>query len=147
MTEPIVSRSQQALQDAHRRVTSVAVLYPIRSQDEEKKRRKNEKARKNYGSLCHSFPVLVLRDGLCQTLSFYEAKKKERDDQFDLALRHIREILGLQTADGDASFQVAQFPIDRYMRETTRLLDAWIYHKRFAESILKVGSATEGEAE
>lgn len=147
MTDQIVSRSQRALQDAHRRVSEVAALYAPQRQDDERKRKDKEKVRKAYGSLCHSFPVLVLRDGLCQTLGFCEAKKEARNDQFDLVLQHVRAILGIDAAAGDASLQVAQFPIDRYMRETTRLLDAWVYHKRFAESILKVSSATEGEVE
>lgn len=164
-----LTRSQRSLIRAHEHVAGVATRYPLENdkapdlsvaQREDVKRRNapNERKRKNYGSLCHSFPVLVRHSGLIQAISFYEAKgagEGPSSEAYQLILPHIADILEprpgdtrhtAQSANGLA-LRTAQLALDRYMIASRQLLDGWTNYKRFAESILKVTSAAEGEGE
>ncbi len=111
---------------------------------------KDEKVRKIYGGLCHSFPVLVRACGLCQALAFVEAKATGKDSDarvqaYRLLREHVAALLGrtpetlLQAVRKDGMLD--------YMRHTRAVLAAWIYYKRFAVSILKVESARDAEDE
>jgi len=97
-----------------------------------------------YGSLCHSFPVFVMTCGLCQALAFSKAKSAGDSGlakAHELLLRHVAAVLNL---DGDLLEAVQKASATDYMFYTRQVLDAWIYFKRFAESILKV-PAGEGD--
>lgn len=98
-----------------------------------------------YGGLCHSFPVMVRTCGLCQAVAFSKAKagegKDERERAHDLLLKHVQQILEVD----DLLNAVRKAPANQYMLYTRRILSAWVYFKRFAESILKVSSAAAGE--
>lgn len=99
-----------------------------------------------YGGLCHSFPVMVRTCGLCQAVAFSKAKAGERKDSrekaHDLILQHVSQVLGIQ---GDLLQAVRDASASDYMLYTRRVLSAWVYFKRFAESILKVSSAAGAE--
>lgn len=99
-----------------------------------------------YGGLCHSFPVMVRTCGLCQAVAFSKAKagegKEPREKAHSLLLKHVAEILGVQ---GDLLQAVRDASASDYMLYTRRILSAWVYFKRFAESILKVSSAAGAE--
>lgn len=99
-----------------------------------------------YGGLCHSFPVMVRTCGLCQAVAFSKAKageeKKPREKAHTLILEHVAKVLGVQ---GDLLQVVRDAPASDYMLYTRRILSAWVYFKRFAESILKVSSAAGAE--
>lgn len=117
-----------------------------------------------YGGLCHSFPVMVRTCGLCQAIAFSRAKagedkdsrekahallrakagerKDPRKEAHELLLEHVAKVLDVQ---GDLLTVVRDASASDYMLYTRRILSAWLYFKRFAESILKVSSAaTEG---
>ncbi|MDW8104664.1 MAG: type III-B CRISPR module-associated protein Cmr5 [Armatimonadota bacterium] len=98
-----------------------------------------------YGGLCHSFPVMVRTCGLCQAIAFSRAKegegKEPREKAHRLLLQHVAEILDVR---GDLLQVVRNASASDYMLYTRRILSAWVYFKRFAESILKVSSAAEG---
>lgn len=97
-----------------------------------------------YGGLCHSFPVLVRTCGLCQAIAFSKAKagegKESREKAHRLLLEHVAAILGVQS---DLLQAVRNASASDYMLYTRRVLSAWVYFKRFAESILKVSSAAQ----
>ncbi len=102
-----------------------------------------------YGSLCHSFPVLVRTCGLCQALAFHADKAASADNQptnrsraHRFLLEHVAQILQVE----DAIDAVRGADIAEYVHYTRRILAAWIYFKRFAVSILKVESASSPEA-
>jgi len=101
-----------------------------------------------YGGLCHSFPVMVRTCGLCQALAFSKAKagegKDDRQKAHALLLKHVQKVLNVR---GDLLDAVRNAPASQYMLYTRRILTAWIYFKRFAESILKVSSAVESGGE
>ncbi|GIV16455.1 MAG: hypothetical protein KatS3mg022_1890 [Armatimonadota bacterium] len=98
-----------------------------------------------YGSLCHSFPVMVRTCGLCQAIAFSQAKagegKDAREKAHELLLKHVRKVLGVQ---GDLLQVLREASASDYMLYTRRVLSAWVYFKRFAESILKVSSGQQG---
>lgn len=105
-----------------------------------------EGVRTIYGGLCHSFPILVRSCGLCQALAFVAAKaapSTERGTAHTLLRGHIAAAFALQPGQLLDTIRAAEMPA--YMRHTRTVLDAWIFYKRFAVSILKVESAHEGE--
>jgi CRISPR-associated protein Cmr5 len=97
-----------------------------------------------YGGLCHSFPVMVRTCGLCQALAF-SASKASGDGSRAKAHRLILEHVGKLIGQNDPLAAVRDADTVQYMLYTRRVLSAWIYFKRFAESILEVKSAKEGQ--
>lgn len=100
--------------------------------------------RRIYGGLCHAFPVLVLTNGLCQTMAFIEAKAAgppgpQRDAYRDLK-HNVIAVLG---SGPDPLDVVRQAPLRDYMRHTRMVLEAWVYYKRFAVSELGVGAGDD----
>lgn len=104
----------------------------------------DERVYKIYGGLCHNFPVLVRTCGLCQALAFHKAKAANGDDRaraHQMLLKHVGTLLG----EPDPLDAVRRAETTDYMLHTRRALAAWIYFKRFAESILNVSSAESGK--
>jgi len=105
------------------------------------------KTREIYGNLCHEFPVLVRTCGLCQAVAFCADKaqsdEKARAEAYRLLLKHIGKVLGVETdGNGGANDQllktILQASTTEYMLHTRRVLQAWVYFKRFAVSVLGV---------
>ncbi|MEW6243540.1 MAG: type III-B CRISPR module-associated protein Cmr5 [Bacillota bacterium] len=99
-----------------------------------------------YGRLCFTFPVLVQQSGLCQAIAFSldkarsdEERESHRAQAHRLLLDHVAVVLN--TAPGDLGRAVAEMDLGEYMLSTRIVLDAWVYFRRFAVSILKVKSA------
>lgn len=107
---------------------------------------KNERVRNAYGNLCHHFPLMVRTCGLCQAVTFCFAKTKG-DDQIlkeahEMLLANVEDLINeTDSISGSRSVvdAVRQADAVQYMLYTRRILSAWIYFKRFAESILEVG--------
>lgn len=105
-----------------------------------------------YGGLCHKFPVLVRSAGLCQALAFSKDKSTSSEDGSSSArnraharlLRHAARVLDVQGDDPLPA--VLNADLGMYMVQTQRILDAWIFFKRFSVSILKVESAVDEDA-
>ncbi len=100
-----------------------------------------------YGGLCHGFPVMVVQSGLCQALAFSADKATgdgSRAKAHKKLLEHVGAILGTK---GDVLGAVQVASTIQYMHHTRRVLDSWVYFKRFAKSVLKVeaGGNDEGE--
>ena len=91
---------------------------------------------KSYGSMAHKLPILIRTAGLAQALAFVEARGKENGPTHrlldDLALtvdkRDRKALL--------ASARNAQ--LSEYMLLTQHVMDALLWYKRFAQSILGV---------
>jgi CRISPR-associated protein Cmr5 len=126
------TRAQQDMELAAR------LVQDVRSQDKE--------TQQIYGGLCHSFPVMVRTCGLCQALAFSQAKAGDGQDAREkahrLLLQHVQKVLAL---NGDVLQVVREASATQYMLYTRRVLSAWVYFKRFAESILEVKSAASVE--
>lgn len=129
------TRAQEDMILAERLVAEVHIKHP----------KEDDKVRKTYGSLCHSFPVMVRTAGLCQAVAFSQAKAEADDERIKKAHGLLLEHLGQLLAKIDPSILqnslldgIRNADATRYMLYTRRVLSAWIYFKRFAESILKV---------
>ena len=97
-------------------------------------------AKRIYGGLCHTTPVLVRTNGLCQTIAFIEEKaastNPHRKRAYQTLRRHIAGTLGV--AEDRLLPTIRDAPLGDYVRYTRTLLEAWVYYKRFAVSILDV---------
>lgn len=108
---------------------------------------KPKQVRTIYGNLCHEFPVLVRTCGLCQAIAFCADKaqsdEKARAEAYRLLLKHIGKILGVETngaggAEGSLTNKILTADTTKYMLYTRSVLQAWVYFKRFAVSVLGV---------
>jgi CRISPR-associated protein Cmr5 len=101
-----------------------------------------EDYRKSYGILCHKFPVMVLTCGLCQAVAFSLSKKGSVNAR---EKAHARLLEDLEALLGTKPEQIAECDAVTYMLYTRQTLAAWVYYKRFAESILGVKSGQEDQ--
>lgn len=103
-----------------------------------------------YGGLCHNLPIMVRSLGLCQTLAYYESKTvgkdKNRTEAYVRKLSDVHAITEVGT-DKVLSTYAAGLPVLEYMQLTRNILDASIYFKRFAVSLLKIDSARQVDEE
>lgn len=112
--------------------------------------------REIYGGLCHTFPAMVRTNGLCQALAFVAEKQHGWNDQhpkpravaYHRLLEHVGATLDVRHAGGQAPLdqavltEVRGAPLLTYMRYTTLVLEAWVYYKRLAVSVLDVQAGT-----
>ncbi len=116
--------------------------------DEQDKKSKEilEKQAKQYGSLCHNFPLMVLRSGLSQAVAFVWVKSKsDENTPYDKFLKHLFLLLDRPENENVSDFQqyINQAELIEYQRLTRKILAASIWYKRFAESILGVKAGQE----
>jgi len=115
---------------------------------------KNEESKKTqriYGTLCHKFPVLIRTCGLCQTAAFIESKvSSDNNDRKQAhtslgahALKVLKDQGIVNPQKQKLSEAVGELDAMSYALATRILLRAWIYYKRFAESILGVKAGDE----
>jgi CRISPR-associated protein Cmr5 len=92
-----------------------------------------------YQALCKEFPVRIRTMGLAQTLAFVESKKGQNEGlekAHELLLQHVASILGIPQVR--LLDEVQQGSAIHYMNQTRRLMEAWVYFKRFTVSVLTV---------
>ena len=118
---------------------------------------KGDGVRSIYGGLCHRLPVLIRTCGLCAALAFVHSKSQGgsgdgRSEAHRLLLEHCGEILrhhaGLSIGNGSGRElinTVQGLDVRGYALAQRVLLEALVFHKRFAESVLGVepGSGDE----
>lgn len=111
--------------------------------DEQKKKEVDDA--KIYGSLCHQFPLMVLRSGLSQAVAFVWVKSKGKNDTpYAQFLQHLSALTGEQNeASTDFQQRINKAELMEYQRLTRTILAASIWYKRFAESILGVKAGEE----
>ena len=101
----------------------------------------DEVQQKKYGSLCHKFPLMVLRSGLAQAVAFVWVKgSQEEDSPQGVFLKHIAELSSQAAGEAPADFQqrINGLELTQYQRLTREILAASVWYKRFAESVLGV---------
>lgn len=97
-----------------------------------------------YKGLCNSFPNMILSSGLCQAIAFVDNKAKS-DKDLGRSHQKIREqalavLISEGIVQGDCRslpVAVANMDVQQYMLATRILLSAWVYYKRFAESMIE----------
>lgn len=99
----------------------------------------SEDKKKSYGSLCHNFPVMVLRSGLSQAVAFVWVKADTKP-AYEKFLKHLSKLTNGTNDETPQQFQerINALPLADYQRLTRVILTASIWYKRFAESLLDV---------
>ena len=104
---------------------------------------KPQEFKKKYGSLARKVPMLVLTNGLGQTLAFLKAKgKNDPADEHTVLFRHLSswvlsQVTSSTTAsNGDLLQWVLQNDSTAYRRATIESLAFLTWLKRFAEAEL-----------
>lgn len=97
---------------------------------------------KQYGSMAHKLPVLIRTAGLSQALGFVAARGNA------MHLRLVKDLAAaLKRHDLPLDSRMAP-SLQQYMRMTQEALDALLWYKRFAQSVLKVDASDDaGEAD
>ncbi|MBI3977283.1 MAG: type III-B CRISPR module-associated protein Cmr5 [Chloroflexi bacterium] len=98
-----------------------------------------------YGGLCHTLPVLIRTNGLCQTLAFVEEKASgngERARAYQALRTHVAATIGIEPSQ--LLDRIRSADLGDYLRYTRTLLEAWVYYKRLAVSILEVEAGGGG---
>jgi CRISPR-associated protein Cmr5 len=90
--------------------------------------------RQNYGGMAHKLPILIRTAGLAQALSFVDSRGK---DAQKLLLEDIAKTIG---KPGKAALlsRAREAELGEYMLLTKQVMDALLWYKRFAQSVLGV---------
>jgi CRISPR-associated protein Cmr5 len=93
----------------------------------------------DYGRQCLHLPALIHQCGLCQTLTFLEAKEAKKP-----WFKRLREdVIGVAGLESTA--HVRDMDVSEYQRLTRETLACVQWFKRYAEAILKVEAGGEEE--
>lgn len=114
----------------------------IFKQIEDLQKEHNAGEQKQYGSMAHKLPVLIRTAGLSQALGFVAARGNP------MHLRLVQDLAAtLRRPDLPRDSRTAP-NLQEYMRMTQEALDALLWYKRFAQSVLKVDASDDaGEAD
>lgn len=88
--------------------------------------------RASYGSMAHSLPILIRRAGLAQALSFVESRGNATQHQL---LSDLQATVGCTEPLPQAA-RNANLP--EYILLTRQVMDALLWYKRFAQSVLDI---------
>jgi CRISPR-associated protein Cmr5 len=130
----MATRSQRHAQAIYRQVDQVSQMA--------------ENLKKGYGSLCHRFPVMVLRSGLAQAVGFLHAKAGGDGDRaaaYGLLLTHLASHLHNKADARIFQNHVHQASLAEYRRLTREALAASVWYKRYAQSLLGVDASDDGD--
>jgi CRISPR-associated protein Cmr5 len=106
------------------------------------KKTEDAKLQKEYGQICLDLPFLILKNGLCQTVAYYEAKGHKKR-QYELLLEDFAKVCS-GAAGPDYAKKVREAEVADYQRMTHEALACAQWFKRYAEAVLKV---VPGDAE
>lgn len=98
------------------------------------KKDESEDAQKKYGSMAHKLPILVRTAGLAQALAFVEARANPSAKKL---LEHLAETLGSKTSE-QLRTKTHQAELHEYIHLTQKTMNALVWYKRFAQSVLGV---------
>lgn len=100
--------------------------------------------KQKYGTMAHKLPILIHTAGLAQALAFVEARN---DPAQLMLLDHLAATVMMTNIHNRQQLaqtsREAQLPT--YMLLTRRTLQALVWYKRFAESILNVQARDDSE--
>lgn len=97
--------------------------------------------RDKYKSMAEKLPALIRSAGLAQALAFVEAKAAKEEAWVDL-LDHLAHTIGYAgRASLSAASRSPQCTFSVYLRLTNETLEALLWYKRFAQSVLDVEPA------
>jgi len=94
---------------------------------------------KDYKSLVKNFPMMVLKNGLLQTVVFLQAKGKNHHDAL---LKHIKEYLSHASPlslhfDDTLSEYLSKIDVAKYINITQDILDFAKWLSRYTEALIE----------
>ena len=117
------TRTQELATEAYRRVVD----------------RKGQPLEKEYSSLAHSFPSMILQNGLAQATGFLLAKGKGEHqallDDLNAVLRSAKAVAS--SSGSELHTEVIKADLSETMQLTRHSLDASAWIKRYAQGLLK----------
>lgn len=106
----------------------------------------DEKKAKSYGAMAQTLPILIHSAGLIQALSFVDSRRENKDMLTQL-LNDLAETV--EQKDAAQLLIAAQTAsLGEYIYLTQSILDALLWYKRFAQSLLDIdttGTIDQGE--
>ncbi len=129
----MLTRDQEYAMEAHKRVTTISELY-----------KEDEKNRRKYGATAHKLPLLIRAAGLAQALVFVETRSKDADNPYKRLLRDLENTISKDVQKPLAE-RARSANLSEYMLLTQQALDALLWYKRFAQSILGVDASASIE--
>ena len=97
----------------------------------------SEDDKQSYGAMAHKLPILIRTAGLAQALAFVDTRGKKPQTQLltDIALT-------IGQADNQTLLKRAcQAELSEYIHLTKQVMDALLWYKRFAQSILGIDAS------
>lgn len=119
----MTTRQQQYASSAHQKVEALQV--------------QDKTFRTRYGSIAHRLPVLIRSAGLAQALAYVDARGKEEGQRLLDDLAAVVGVEGVKNRN-DLISRSRTTALLEYMYLTDQCLDALLWFKRFAQTILKV---------
>lgn len=103
---------------------------------------KEEIGARKYGVMCHKLPLLIHTAGLAQALAFVESRAPK-----EKLFATLLDNLGHTVGEHEKLTKLArEAHLNDYLRLTAQAMEALVWYKRFAQSILGVdASDTEEE--
>jgi CRISPR-associated protein Cmr5 len=129
--EHFQTRDQRFALEAYERVTDLNNRY-----------RDQPTARNRYGAISHLLPILIHTSGLAQAISFATALASKPDDTgiYKDFLNDLAQTVGVESGPDLQNFAL-DHDLGDYLHLTRDVLDALLWYKRFAQSILHVDDA------
>ncbi|MGZ5434688.1 MAG: type III-B CRISPR module-associated protein Cmr5 [Pyrinomonadaceae bacterium] len=88
--------------------------------------------RDKYKAITRNLPVLIRTAGLAQALAFVPSGEEQKR-MHEMLVGHLSVTLGTKLVD---ACRDRNLPLEEYMRLTRATLDALVWYKRFAESLI-----------
>ncbi len=128
---PVQTRDQKYAISVYNKVSAMA--------------KQDKKERNSYGSMAHQLPILIRTAGLAQALAFVEAKSTKQEGYKQL-LEDLKDTVGSERTLAEYAREAQ---LSEYMLLTRLTLDALLWYKRFAQSVLGIdpGDETKNGAE
>lgn len=98
-----------------------------------------ESERKSYGSMAHQLPILIRRAGLAQALSFVDSRDNPAQK------RLLDDLAATIESNKHLIDRAREAQLSEYILLTRQVLDALLWYKRFAESILGIDTSISEE--
>ena len=128
----MLTRDQAYAISAHERVLEV-----------KKRKDEGDERYRGYGSMSHKLPILIRTSGLAQALTFLQARGRGLQPQL---LDDLARTVGKESGD-DLANSARAVSLPEYMLLTRQVMDALLWYKRFAQSLLDVEAGDESEEE
>jgi len=117
------TRDQERAQDAYVLVSKVAAEEPWK---------------KKYGVQCLRLPALIHQCGLCQAISFFQARGGEKHPYFNRALDDLAKLSRKAASRDELARAVREARVKEYQWWTREAMACAEWLKRYCQAVLKI---------